>query len=263
MRLALNFRLLPPVRYVLGGILLYFIFLLATAPAFLLNWLLSKLPESPALLGSTAGTLWSGEARGVSVRLSNAPALSLDRVEWRLAPLGLLRGELAVHVQVQGNGIGGNGVIARSLFSKTLHLSDFSATVPGAMLGRVVPVLQIWQPSGVIQFDTEDLTLREASGKGNALLRWNNVGVSLSPVKPLGAYEVAVEGSNSGFQYQVKTTSGPLLIEGKGVWAADKPPIFNGTARAQAGSEGQLRDLLAVLGRDEGNGIYRLSSQLR
>ncbi len=261
MRLALPSFRLPPLRYLFGGIALYLVFLLATAPASLLNWVLPQLPRSPLALGLADGTLWSGEAGRSNVTLPNGLALSFDRVKWRFAPLALLRAEIALHLNLTGAGLQAQGVVGRSLLSSTLQLRDCRASAPASFATQFMPALEIWKPSGSIELETEGFRLLDKGAEGKATVRWKDAAVTLSPVKPLGSYVVNLEGNANGVQYQVSTTSGSLQVEGRGTWSPEQAPKFLGTARAQKGQEAQLVDLLRLMGRDEGNGVFRMSAQ--
>jgi hypothetical protein len=253
---------LPPLRFVLGGIALYLLFLFALAPAYLLNWVIKRAaPAAPISAVDLQGSLWSGEARQVSVSLPNGAALAFERVQWRLSPLALLKAQAAARVQLIGSGLQGAGVVGRSLFSGALALSDFKGNAPASFLTQFAPALSIWKPSGTIELETDSFSLKDAKGEGKALVRWKDAAVTLSPVVPLGTYQVTVDGTAAGMQYEVKTLSGKLQVEGKGNWAPDQPPKFLGTARASPGSEAQLGDLLRLMGREESGGVFRLSAQ--
>jgi len=262
-KLALPSVRLPPLRYFLGGIVLYLTFLAATAPAFILNWALARFSANPISIIDIQGTLWSGEAIQASLALPTGQAFAFERIRWRFAPLRLLRGELGARIEARGAGLQVDGTVGRSLFGKTIHLTNFNGSVPASTLTQAVPALEIWKPTGIVELETQDFVLREAKSDGKAVLRWKDAAVTLSPVKPVGSYQLAAQGASDGLQYQVSTVSGPLMIDGKGIWAPDKPPVFNGTARAQQGYEGQMVDLLRLLGRDEGNGVFRIGSPVK
>jgi type II secretion system (T2SS) protein N len=57
----------------------------------------------------------------------------------------------------------------------------------------------------------------------------------------------------------VSTLSGPLRVQGNGTWSKQTGLIFNGSAQADPPFQAQLRDLLLLLGRDQGNGVYSVT----
>ncbi|MGA0839222.1 MAG: type II secretion system protein N [Pseudomonadales bacterium] len=87
-------------RYLLGGVLLLALFMLARAPAALLP---SLLPDQAAItLTGAQGLLWSGQGT-LGVSHGNASGAfggyELGRVAWRVAPAALLRGEFGLDLQ--------------------------------------------------------------------------------------------------------------------------------------------------------------------
>lgn len=254
-----SFRL-PPFKYLLGGVLLYLAFLLITAPSYILQWAITKYGQNMLSVGALKGGLWRGEATGLQVNLPNGMRFAFDRAQWRFAPLALLRGQTAVKVTVEGSGMKADGQIGRSWFGPSVHLSDFQATLPGEMLTQVVPMLSIWKPGGNLELKTEDFSLRENQAEGRARLTWKDAHVSLTPLRPLGTYQIALEGVATGVQYQVSTLSGALQVEGKGAWAPNQPPKFLGSAKAVTGKEGELASVLNLMGRNDGTGVYRIST---
>ena len=81
----------------------------------------------------------------------------------------------------------------------------------------------------------------------------------ISPVKPLGSYEMQVNLAQAGTVFSLSTTVGPLLLSGKGNMGAGTSPglHFLGSATASAEAEESLIGLLSLLGKKDGE-IYRM-----
>ena len=256
-RPALGFRL-PSLRYLLATICLYFLFLLVTAPAWIIPWALPKLTNVPIVIQDSRGSLWRGEFSGVSVPLPTGPTLQLDRVQWQLKPLNLIRAELAAQVEVSGTMVQAQGSVAKGVLGG-IKLRDFSATAPASVLSIAMPALDIWKPGGTINLKTADFSYAGINSTGKAGAVWQNASLALSAVKPLGEYNFAVDAKDGALDYQLNTVSGALQLEGKGRWAEKNPPSFLGSARAQANYAAQLADLLRLFGPVDNSGVVQLS----
>ena len=82
----------------------------------------------------------------------------------------------------------------------------------------------------------------------------------ISPVKPLGGYEIAANIAQDGVSWTLSTTSGPLLLKGQGEFSntgSNKGMHFSGEANASPESQESLIGLLSLLGKREGD-TYRL-----
>jgi general secretion pathway protein N len=256
MRLALPSVPFPPLRFVLGTLALYGVFLVVTAPAWIIAEYLPRLTGTPMAAEVAHGTLWSGEFSGVTLNLGAGQSVRLDEVKWRVAPLALLRGEFALRMDFKGAAAQGNGTIGRGLLGG-LHLSEFKANFGAALLPQVLPALDIWKPGGTFEVIAPDFTYSGADSRGTAEVFWRKAAITLSPINPIGEYRLAVDASR-GVQYQLSTIDGPLKLDGQGAWTANQQPTFNGTARTQAQFQGQLIDLMRLLGKEESGGVFRI-----
>jgi len=94
----------------------------------------------------------------------------------------------------------------------------------------------------------------------------SNLSSPISPVKPLGGYEISANIADTGMNWTLSTTSGPLLLKGQGEFSnkgsnggAGKSAgmQFSGEASASPESQESLIGLLSLLGKKEGD-TYRL-----
>lgn len=89
----------------------------------------------------------------------------------------------------------------------------------------------------------------------------SNLTSPISPVKPLGGYEIAANIADTGMNWTLSTTSGPLLLKGQGEFSnkagSGKGMQFSGEANASPESQESLIGLLSLLGKKDGN-TYRL-----
>ena len=91
----------------------------------------------------------------------------------------------------------------------------------------------------------------------------SNLTSPISPVKPLGGYEISANIADAGMNWTLSTTSGPLLLKGQGEFSSKgnsgsgKGMHFSGEANASPESKESLIGLLSLLGKKEGD-TYRL-----
>jgi general secretion pathway protein N len=83
--------------------------------------------------------------------------------------------------------------------------------------------------------------------RGNTVLKLNDMGSRMAPVKPLGSYEMAMDWRGQQAALSLTTVRGALLLSGKG--GLDKGRFqFSGQAQAADGYEETLGNLLNLLG---------------
>jgi len=70
-------------------------------------------------------------------------------------------------------------------------------------------------------------------------LEINDIGSRLSPIKPLGSYDLEFDWHGSQAPVTLKTIKGPMLLNGSGIFANGRLQ-FSGTAEAEAGQEQKL-----------------------
>lgn len=260
MKLALPAVRFPTFRYLFGGIVLYLLFLICTAPAWVVIWALPKISPIPINVQYSHGSLWRGVFEGVNAALPTGQNLQFDSVKWRLQPWNLLRAEFAAQVDLSGPQIQGKGILAKGLFGG-VKLRDVTASAPASLLLMALPALAIWNPAGTLDFTTAAFSYAGADSSGKANVTWRQASLALSPVKPLGEYTLAVDAHDSVVNYQLNTVSGALQLEGKGRWAANGAPTFLGSARAQPSYAAPLADLMRLFGNADPNGVVPLRYQ--
>jgi general secretion pathway protein N len=82
-----------------------------------------------------------------------------------------------------------------------------------------------------------------------------NLSSPISPIKPLGAYEILANLGDDGLHWSLSTTSGPLLLKGQG--GTQLGVHFEGDASASPEAQESLLGLLTLLGKKDGDS-YRL-----
>jgi general secretion pathway protein N len=222
---------------------------LAFLPA---TWLASIVETQSAgrlTLGDAQGTLWRGSAFIGAAPGGNDPVTPLlpGRFAWRISPavlLGRIEAELenpealSQPVSVTGNW-------------HQLHVSPAAVTLPAERLAALGAPLNTIQPSGRMRLSWQLLQLTKQKGNievtGLMNLEMNDIASRLSPFKPLGSYDLALDWRKLDAEVTLKTVKGPLLLSGSGNIHNGRLR-FSGKAEAETGHEEPLANLLNLLG---------------
>lgn len=235
-----------------GGLWIYLLALLATAPATVMEWLLPKLTADKLHLQTVQGGFWRGAAGSLLVKSADERFKPVGGLEWRLLGWPVWRGELAVALELSGIPRPSKGVLALSIAG--MRLRGVDAVVPIPLLAEFYPQWNLWHPGGMLELRADQLTFSGGVPAGRAELRCMGTSSSLSPLNPFGSYQVLL---NDG-KLELRTLSGPLNLSGKGEWN-HQGLRFTGLARAEPGKQAELQDFMRLLGREDGSGGYRIA----
>ena len=130
-------------------------------------------------------------------------------------------------------------------------MSPAAIRLPAAGLAGLGAPLNTLAPSGLMQLSWTTLALARAgnavSVNGRTLLSMQDMGSRLSPIKPLGSYELAFDWRGQQAQLNLRTVRGALLLSGTGALNNGRLQ-FSGQAEAGPGYEDTLGNLLNLLG---------------
>ncbi|MGH8042681.1 MAG: type II secretion system protein N [Rudaea sp.] len=197
------------------------------------------------------GTLWNGHAASASVY-----GTPLGALDWQLAKLPLLQGEIAAQVNLHGGEVSGSGAVRREsdgsviVGATNLHLPA-SLTAPALD----IPMLQLL---GQIDIDITQLRVRGAwplAAQGE--IRWHNAAVAGAAQAQLGDLQAqfasAADGAIAG---TVRDLGGPLKLDGAFRLSAgsyDARVIL-----AARDGNPQVLDALRYIGQPQGDGTSLL-----
>jgi general secretion pathway protein N len=228
---------------------------LAFVPALWMVPLLETQTGGRLTLGDAQGTLWRGSAFiGASALIGDSPGggdpvtpLLPGRFAWRLSPavlLGWVDAELenpavlSQPVRITGNW-------------HEWQVSPSSVVMPAERLAALGAPLNTLQPSGRMRLSWQPLQLARHDGgvgmNGSVNLELNDMASRLSPLKPLGNYNLTFDWRGQQASVKLETVKGSMLLNGTGVFANGHLQ-FSGTAEAAAGQEERLANLLSLLG---------------
>jgi general secretion pathway protein N len=235
------------------GIGAYAIGLITTAPATLVDAGLQRASNGRLRLAEAQGTLWSGAGQ-IEIRAAGGRTGIAKSFTWLVLPASLLRGHLLYEVKLDQ---AARPVPVTISFSR-IELAGADINLPAAVLGFAVPKLAPLRLTGDARLHIESLSVGRSGMQGNATLQWLAAGSALTPVSPLGDYELRVKDDGAVIHASLRTLQGPLQLDGKGLWAKGGKPAFLATARVAPQQQQQLAPLLRLIAIERGEGSFEL-----
>jgi general secretion pathway protein N len=229
--------------------------LIALAPATLIDARLERASEGRVRLAEARGSLWSG-AGWIEIRDADGRAAVAKRLAWRVLPQSLLRGHLVAEVELDPPA----KAFAVTISLSRIEIADAAIHLPAAALGVGMPKLAPFRLTGDVLVNIPHLSVQRGRMDGNATLQWRAAGSALTPVSPLGDYEVQFKAVGPGVHAALRTLQGPLQLDGKGSWANGGQSSFFATAQVAAQHQEQLAPLLRLIAREHDAGRFELSS---
>jgi general secretion pathway protein N len=243
------------VIWLLAGIVSVAITALVFLPATWMAVLLEKQTMGRLTLGNAQGTLWNGSAFIGGAPSGQAPITPLlpGRFSWRLSPLVLLG---RVDAELENPAALSHPISVTGSWHQW-QVSPAAVSLPAERLAGLGAPLNTIQPSGQMRLSWGPLLLTRRDDRveiaGQMNLEMIDIASRLSPIKPLGAYNLAFDWRGQQAQLTLKTVKGPMLLSGSGT-LTDGRLRFSGQAQAEPGQEDRLANLLNLLGQRRNEG---------
>jgi len=218
-------------------------------PASWMTVLLEKQTGGRLTLGDAQGTLWNGSGfiGGAPSAADPVTPLLPGRFSWRLSPLVLL-GQVDIALE-NAESLGQPIHITGSW--NQWRITPGGVNLPAERLAGLGAPLNTIQPSGRMRLTWTPLQITRQGNamavNGTMTLQMEDIASRLSPIKPLGAYQLIMDWRGQRAPVELTSTRGPLLLSGKGELANGRLR-FSGRAEAEAGQEERLANLLNLLG---------------
>ena len=241
--------------WLLAGISSVAFTVLAFFPASWMVFMVEMQTAGRLTLGDAQGTLWRGSAfiGGAPSGSDAVTPLFPGRFSWRLSPMVLL-GQIDAKLE--------NAEVLPQPVRVTgnwyqWQVGSAAIILPAERLAALGAPLNTVQPSGQMRLSWELLQLARQEGKfemtGSMNLEMNDIASRLSPIKPLGTYNLALDWHRQQAFVTLKTVKGPMLLSGSGALSSGHLQ-FSGKAEAEAGQENGLANLLNLLGQRQREG---------
>lgn len=235
----------------------YVLFLVVLAPATLLDAGLQRATEGKLRLAQAQGSLWSGSGVLEVRDRSGKRGVGKD-LAWTWQPRALLHGQLGWIVNLDH--------AARPfpihVSAHSIELSNVDFSLPASVLGVAVPRLAPLGLRGELAIHIAKLASMDGAVAVDALVTWIDAGSALSAVAPLGTYVLRVDSSAGRLSAKLRTSSGPLQLDGSGSSRDGDPLELSVNARVDARHRTQLVPLLRLIAIERGNGEFALQFNL-
>jgi general secretion pathway protein N len=245
------------MRWVLPafGVGVFVAALVVLAPATLIDARLERASGGRLRLAGAEGTLWNG-AGWIEVRDARGTSGAAKRIAWRMRAESLLRGRVLAEVWLDE----APQPATLALSFSRIEIANASAHLPAAALGLGMPRLAPLRLSGDVLLDVPHFVLERDRMDGEAMLQWRAAGSALTPITPLGDYEVRFKSVGHALHAALRTLAGPLELDGEGRWSTGAAPNFLVTARVPAQHREQLSPLLGLIAVERAAGTFQLDS---
>jgi general secretion pathway protein N len=224
----------------------------ASLPASLVAGGIAGASHNSVLLSNSEGTLWNGSAQ-LALKSSEAEAVLLPgRIRWQV---GLGIAGLKVNLGIPA--VGGDSQAVR------LVLAPVSGYVEAGQLRLPARILMgLGAPFNTLGLEGDLMAQWPAFRWSYATMapavpvsskiEIQGVSTRVTPVSPVGSYEIGIQSGPTGGSFDLTTRSGPLTLLGHGEFQRGHAFHFEGQAFAAANMQGQLNGLLSILGKQEG-----------
>lgn len=222
---------------------------LAFLPASWLGTVVERQTGGRLTLGDAQGTLWNGSAfvGGAAGEGGSVTPLLPGRFAWRLSPL-VLFGRVNMTLE-NAQALAGPLRIEGSW--SEWQVSEGQLLLPAEGLAGLGAPLNTLMPSGVIRLSWNRLDLvrqpNSIAVTGRTVLSMSDMGSRMSPIRPLGSYEMALDWRGAQADLVLRTVRGALLLSGNGTLQNGRLS-FSGQASAAEGYEETLGNMLNLLG---------------
>jgi general secretion pathway protein N len=241
--------------WVLAGIVSMAITMMIFLPASWMASLVEQQTDGRLTLGDAQGTLWRGSAFIGGAASGNDPLTPLlpGRFSWSISPMVLLG---SVKLEIENQAALSQPINVSGTW-KQWQISPSAIELPAERLASLGAPLNTVLPSGQMRFTWGPLQLTKSNGiielNGVANLEINDIASRMSPIKPLGSYNLAFNLHGTQASIKLATIKGPMILNGTGVM--DRSHLqFTGRAEAETGQEERLMNFLSLLGQKRKEG---------
>ncbi|MDO4905256.1 MAG: type II secretion system protein N [Lautropia sp.] len=246
------------------ALLVALVTILSFAPASVADWGLKLATQGRVRLADTAGSVWQGQGRVVLVdvaaeaerqRQGKSEMLPLPgvlipgNVRWQIHVLPLFIGRL----QVQARHESMNQPLEVSGTFQSPRFSGGSIRLPDVSLARLGSPWSTVQPMAALAVSWQPFEIVEGKAKGLATVELRDVASALTPVRPLGAYRLEIDGRQDDVTLKMTSLEGPLRLTGDGVFNPRQGVRFTAWADVDESERLKLQPLVSLLGRRDGN----------
>ncbi len=240
------------LRWMMLGAITVSVTALVSLPATWLAERIARETQSRVLLADAAGTLWHGSATlALSAGTGSQTATVLPgRLTWDVAFWPLFTGTMRVALS-HSEAMAAPTTVA--ITPSGWSVTPGSIRLPASLLEGIGAPFNTLRPDGMMRIDWSALQGKFAGNQkyGHLTIQLDQMSAAVSRLRPLGSYRAEVDLTGADGKLQLKTTAGPLYLEGSGTLG--QQARFDGTAHTDPEVATQLAGLMSLLGRHEDN----------
>jgi general secretion pathway protein N len=233
------------------------------APAVMVDVALERATAGRLRLANASGTFWDGKGRivlaDVLADVSTSNEFVGDRtvvqglvlpgeLTWSIRRLPILLGMIDASLRIDGMA----APLRLSGSFNELRLSAGSLNLASMELSKLGSPWNTIRPSALIGLRWNDLTIRSGLFNGKMTIELRDASSVLTPVQPLGSYQIEVSGNGQQAVLNLSTLKGPLNLTGTGSWSDRGGLRFLAQASPDPAERERLQSFLALVGRREG-----------
>jgi general secretion pathway protein N len=221
--------------------------LLAMMPAAWIVPQFSKATQGHVNLVDPAGSLWHGSATLMLAAGSDGGGATLlpGRIQWTTAFWPLFTGR--VHMTMRQTEAMPDAVIVDAT-PRGANMTAGQIAVPASLLGGLGAPFNTLNMEGSVRLSWTEFRVLGQNAYGQLVVTLDDMASSVSRVRPLGSYRVALQAQGAQTGIDLSTSKGPLMLTGSGSLSAQSTS-FQGTAKAAPDQRENLAGLLNLLGR--------------
>ncbi len=233
------------------------------APAVMVDVALDRATLGRLRLANASGTFWEGRGRlvlaDITAGVSTSNELAGDRtvvqglvlpgeLTWSIRRMPILLGMIDASLRVDGMA----APLRMSGSFNELRMSAGSLNLASMELSRLGSPWNTIRPSALIGLRWNDLTIRSGLFDGKMTIELRDASSVLTPVQPLGSYQIEVSANGPQAVLNLTTLKGPLNLTGTGSWSDRGGLRFVAQAKPDPEEQERLQSFLALIGRREG-----------
>ena len=258
--MKINLDRVGTVRFYGFGIGFYLMLLLTCLIVIIwempVSWFIGTLNAQTScrlVLYQPTGTLWQGSAAigfseidPISNRCQTPNAIT-ERFQWDTSCnlfQGRCKGNIYFSAMVKPLGF--------QLTPDGLRLDAGEISLPANILVVLGSPWTTLRPKGMMQANWAGLNIGNQESKGFIHVLVSNLSSPISPVNPLGTYDVGINLLGDGSSWDIATVKGPLLFQGNGVFG-NQGLHFSGEFSTTPESQESLIGLLTLIGKKTGD----------
>ena len=208
-------------------------------------------------LVNPAGSLWHGSATLMLAAGSDMSAATLlpGRIEWHTAFWPLFTGRVRMtmrHSEAMPD------PITIDATPRSANVTPGTIAVPASLLSGLGTSFNTLDLQGDVRLSWSDWRSFNREAFGQLTVALTDVSSRVSPVKPLGSYQLVFQAEGASSTVELRTVKGPLMLSGRGV-VSSASTSFHGTASSAPEARDNLAGLLNLLGRPSGPNAVMLS----